>query len=171
MRGLSGAVKLYTVWKNCNRSHQVDWQRRRSYVAKWHWQTYEASMSSTHLRNQWSAEIRRKLMMPSAAVPHIHVGLRFCKKLQVEWYAENAMRHKIGSKLRMPSAVRLYATHGRLAISLEKRRKCNLAREMQQTHDAAISSTHLRNQWSAEIRRKLMMPWAAVPLIYVALRF
>ena len=50
------------------------------------------------------------------------------------------MRHKIGSKLRIPSAVRLYATHGRLGISLEKRSKCNLAREMQQTHDAAISS-------------------------------
>ena len=69
------------------------------------------------------------------------------------------MRHQIGNKLRIPSAVRLYATHGRLGISLEKRSKCNLAQEMQQTHDAAISSTHLRrNQRSHEIRRQLMMP-------------
>ena len=58
------------------------------------------------------------------------------------------MRHKIGSKLRIASAVRLYATHGRLGISLEKRSKCNLAREMQQTHDAAISSTPFCNQRS-----------------------
>ena len=68
-------------------------------------------------------------------------------------------------------AVRLYANNVRLIASRKKYRKGNVASEMQQTHDAAFISTHLRNQRSAEIRRKPMKPSAAVPHIYVALRF
>ena len=56
----------------------------------------------------------------------------------------------------LQAAVRLYANNVRLIASRKKYRKCNVASEMQQTHDAAFISTHLRN---------------AVPHIYVGLRF
>ena len=58
------------------------------------------------------------------------------------------MRHKIGSKLGIPSVVRLYATHGRAGESLEKCSKYKLARKMQKTHDFASSSTPLCKQRS-----------------------
>ena len=62
------------------------------------------------------------------------------------------MRHKIGSKLRIQSVVRLYATHGRAGESLEKCSKYKLARKMQKTHDFASSSTALCKQRSRECK-------------------
>ena len=71
--------------------------------------------------------------------------------------AANTNWHERCRKLMiLQAAVRLYANNVRVITSRKKYKKCNVASEMQQTHDAAFISTHLRN---------------AVTHIYVGLRF
>ena len=111
---------------------------------------------ATHSRVGTSLEKRSKCNLPREMQRTQHAAISsapFCnQRSRGSKSQEMAMRHKIGSKLRIPSVVRHYATHGRVGESLEKCSKYKLARKMQKTHDFASSSTALCKQRSRDYK-------------------
>ena len=149
MRHTVASVKVLRNAANTN-WHECDSRSRRCKS----WEMQQIQTGTKDAENSWFSKQQYGFMQTTKAQWNCKFLGRRCRKLMI-----------------LQAAVRLYANNVRVVTSRKKYRKCNVPWEMQQTHDAAFISTHLRNQRSAEIRRKPMKPSAAVPHIYVALRF
>ena len=140
-------TRLTEAWGVCKAQWNCKFPGRSTTIGRIQTGTKDAE-------NSWFSKQQYGFMQTTKAQWNCKFLGRRCRKLMI-----------------LQAAVRLCANNVRVVTSRKKYRKCNVPWEMQQTHDAAFISTHLRNQRSAEIRRKPMKPSAAVPHIYVALRF